>query len=175
MFLDDFTEFTTNLLSQHTNNIILSDFNLHISKDLDTDAAIFIDTCEAMGLYQHISFATHKSGNILDLMLTEVCSSITILQSHHGPFISDHAAVIAQLNIKRQTQGTSTQVICKLKDITQEQWIEAFTDKDLQLSGDLNDLTCNFDSVLKSVLDELAPEKSVKVPLKPKQPWYTSR
>ena len=97
-------EFTTNLLSQHTNNIILSDFNLHISKEDNNDATIFTVTCEVMGLYQHVSFATHKSGNVLDLMLTEVSSDITKLHTHRGPFISDHAAVIAQLNVKRPTQ-----------------------------------------------------------------------
>ena len=64
MFLDDFTEFTTNLLSSHNNNIILSDFNLHVSDNDNNDATIFTDTCEAMGLYQHFTFTAHKSGNI---------------------------------------------------------------------------------------------------------------
>ena len=79
MFLDDFTEFTTDLFSQNTNSIILGDFNLHVNKDMDTDAAIFTDTCEAMGLYQHVSFANDKYRNVLHLMLTTMCSSITIL------------------------------------------------------------------------------------------------
>ena len=35
-----------------------------ISHSDDVDAAIFMDTCEALGLYQHIAFPTHKSGNI---------------------------------------------------------------------------------------------------------------
>ena len=71
MFPDDFTEFTTNVLSQHTNNIILGDFNLYVSKDDNIDAAIFTDTCEAIGLYQHVSFATHKSGNVLDFIIID--------------------------------------------------------------------------------------------------------
>ena len=67
MFINDFIEFSTVLLTNHTNNIILGDFNLHISDDQDTDAAIFSDTCEALGLYQYINFSTHKSGNVLRL------------------------------------------------------------------------------------------------------------
>ena len=100
MFNDDFTNFTTNLLSDCINNIILGDFNLHVSNSDDMNAAIFMDTCTALGLYQHIAFPTHKSGNILDLILTEVCSNTTVVRSHRGPFISDHALVIAQLNVK---------------------------------------------------------------------------
>ena len=131
MFPDDFTEFTTNLLSNHTNNIILGDFNLHVSDYDNNDATIFMDTCEAMGLYQHVTFATHKSGNILDLMLTKVCNNTTILRTHKGPYISDHTAVIARLKIKRPTQQCETQMVRKVKDIPEQQWIDAFTDKDL--------------------------------------------
>ena len=59
MFIDDFTEYATTLLSNNTNNIITGDFNLHISDAEDTDATIFTDTCKALGLYQHITFSTH--------------------------------------------------------------------------------------------------------------------
>ena len=85
IFIDDYIDHTTNLLSYHSNNIILRDFDLHVSKDDDTDATIFTNTCEALGLYQFINFPTHKSGNILDLLLTEVASDATVLGTHRGP------------------------------------------------------------------------------------------
>ena len=44
MFIDDFTEFSTKLLSEQSNNIITADFTLHTSDDDDTDVAIFTDT-----------------------------------------------------------------------------------------------------------------------------------
>ena len=59
LFINEFMEFSTTLLMEHNNNIIIGDFNLHISDDTDADAAIFIDTCEALGLYQYVSFPTH--------------------------------------------------------------------------------------------------------------------
>ena len=50
------------LLPDRTNNIIMGDFNLHISEGEsdanDISATIFIDTCEAM---EHITFPTHKT------------------------------------------------------------------------------------------------------------------
>ena len=97
MFINGFIEFATALLTDNS-NIITGDFNLHISEDDNTDTAIFTDTFEAVGPYQFITFSTHKSGNTLDLLLTEVASDTMVLRTHRGPFISDHAAVIAQLN-----------------------------------------------------------------------------
>ena len=76
----------------------MGDFKLHISEgqgdDNDISAAIFTDTCEAMGLYQHVTFPTHKAGNTLDLILSEVANSIRVGTVNQGPFISDHRAVI---------------------------------------------------------------------------------
>ena len=66
-FLDNFTSFVMDLLPEWPDNVLMGDFNLHISKENDIDSAILLDTLEAMGLYQHIGFATHKSGNNLDL------------------------------------------------------------------------------------------------------------
>ena len=103
MFIDDFIEFTTKLLSDSNNNVILGDFNFLVSNSDDADAAIFTDTCEALGLYKHVAFPTHKYGNILDLVLIEVCSDTTVLRSHRGTFVSDHALVITQLTVKKQT------------------------------------------------------------------------
>ena len=60
-FLDDFTDLVTDLLPKHPDNLLLGDFNLHVSNEDDIDSAIFLDTIEAMGLYQHVSFPTHKN------------------------------------------------------------------------------------------------------------------
>ena len=117
MFIDNFIEFSTILLSEKTNNIITGDFNLHISDDGDTDAAIFMDTCEALGLYQYITFSMHKSGNTLDLLLTEVASDARVLRTHRGPFISDHAATIAQLNIKKFSGKSESRMVRVIKTL----------------------------------------------------------
>ena len=88
------------ILSDSTNNVILGDFNLHVSDDGDAEAATFTDICETLGLYQHIAFPTHRSGNVLDLILTEVCNNTMVLRSHRGPFVLDHTLVMAKLYIK---------------------------------------------------------------------------
>ena len=56
IFIDEFTTFTTSLLSGYSNNVLVGDFNLHVSNEDDLDAATFTNTCEAFGLYQYITF-----------------------------------------------------------------------------------------------------------------------
>ena len=149
-FMDEFTKFTMNLLSMHSNNVIPGDFNLHISNDNDAEAVIFTDTCEAFGLYQYVMFPTHKSGNILNLVLTEVGSEVNVLRSQRGPFISDHAAVLTQLNIKRPSPERQTCFIRKVRDITPEQWVDAFQDSGLSLSDDLDEMVTGLDTALNT-------------------------
>ena len=102
MFLDDFTEFVSQLIPGSTNNIIMEDFNLHISEGQqemeDISATIFMDT---MGLYQHVMFPTHKAGNTLDLILSELGNSVRVGTINQGPFISDHRAIICTLMAKK--------------------------------------------------------------------------
>ena len=62
-FIEEFLEFASNTLPEHQNSIYIGDFNLHVSKE-DTNPAIFNDSIEAMGLYQHVGFHTHQGGNI---------------------------------------------------------------------------------------------------------------
>ena len=111
MFIDEFTDFATEILPEHQNNIFTGDFNLHVSDMNDNDSAIFIDTIEAMGLVQHVGAPTHRSGNTLDLMISEIQGNPMIKTVNTGPYISDHCAVIATLKAKRDPPTTKVRLI----------------------------------------------------------------
>ena len=99
MFVDEFLEFTSNTLPNHTNNIYIGDFNLHQSDQADTDSAIFSDATEAMGLYQHVAFLTHQSGNTLDLVLSDIGQETSVMTTNPSPFITDHRVIVCTLNL----------------------------------------------------------------------------
>ena len=62
-------------MSDHDNKfIILGDFNIHVNDESDVNAHNFMDIIMALGLEQHVNFPTHKAGNILDLVMTELGS-----------------------------------------------------------------------------------------------------
>ena len=86
MFIEDFTEFISTTLPIHCSNLYLGDFNLHVSDVQDTDSAIFNDSTDAMGLYQHVGFQTHKSGNILDLILSDFSDGTKVVTTQDSHF-----------------------------------------------------------------------------------------
>ena len=79
MFLDEVTDFLAIFLVKHNNIIITGDFNIHVHNTNDPEAQIFLDTKEALGLDNHVNFATHNRGNTLDLVLTEALSSLSLV------------------------------------------------------------------------------------------------
>ena len=81
MFIDDLTEWLPGQLIDSNNVVLAGDFNIHMNKlDLDDDVCVFIDTLEALGFTFYQSDSTHKSGNILDLILTQEESTYEVLR-----------------------------------------------------------------------------------------------
>ena len=163
----------TKLIPLHNNNIILGDFNLHLSNSDDLDAAVFNDTIEALGLYQHIHFTTHKSGNVLDLILSEISEKVNIKTVNPGPYISDHRATIATINVKKTRPKQEVIKIRKIHQITSNQWQKEYNEDNMSLNPNLEELVQSFNTELKWTLDKLAPEKETKLSLKTKHPWYS--
>ena len=78
VFLDELTKFLMDWMTSYRNVIICGDFNLHINNPYDKEAQSFMDTMEALGLKPHVSFQTHQTGNILDLIFTETIRQFNI-------------------------------------------------------------------------------------------------
>ena len=171
-FLDDFTNFVMDLLPKYPENLLLGDFNLDVSNDDDIDSAIFLDTIGAMGLYQHVSFPTHKSGNILDLVISEIQSRVTIMTTTLGPYITNHRAIISTLNIKQVQPRRQVKIIRKLHAITIDQWKDKFKPDNVLLSTNLEDSIMSLSTEFRWMLNTLAPLKICSVSLKPKKPWF---
>ena len=121
MFIDEFTEFTTEIIPDHTNNIFTGDFNLHVSDESNNDSAIFNDTIEAMGFIQHVGMQTHKSGNTLGLMISEIQGNTMVRSINTGPYLSDHCAMIVTLRTKRDQPCTKVKLIPGTSKITKKQ------------------------------------------------------
>ena len=94
MFIDDITEQLPDQLVQSNNVVMAGDFNIHINKQVENDeAGILMSTLELMGLVIQQSEETHRSGNILYLILTELGSTIEVLDHRCGPNLSDHSTI----------------------------------------------------------------------------------
>ena len=160
-FLDDFTNFVTELLPRWPENVLLGDFNLHVSNDDDIDSTIFLDTIEAMGLYQHVTFATHKQGNTLDLVISELGSTSKVMTTSPSPYLTDHRVVISMLNVKSIQPKRQQKEVRKLNAVKTEQWEKEFNPANVTLTSNLEADVESLSTEFRRVLDTLAPVKKL--------------
>ena len=97
VFLDDFIEFLTNIIPMYNNVLVVGDSNLHLNK-ADPDAEVFENSMDALGFVPHVKFLTHKLGNTLDQVYSEL-NGISIHNCHQGLALSDHYSVVIDTSI----------------------------------------------------------------------------
>ena len=142
---------------------------------MDTDATIFGDSIDALGLYQHVGFSMHRLGNVLDLVLSDFTDEAKVLTAAPGPFLTDHRAVISTLNLKKLKPVTKKILVRQVNKIKLDQWMEEFKLENAKLNGKLDCLVSTLNGELSRVYDTLAPLKECKVNLRSKQPWYNQQ
>ena len=128
MFIDDFIEWICDqlIMSEHGNKLlILGDFNIHINYEFDENAGSFMDIIMALGLKQHIHFPTHKAGNTLDLVITELGYKLEVTKCSPVPFWSDHCATdfVVKLPTYSTVQEADTIHVRKLCELDHERLI----------------------------------------------------
>ena len=154
--------------------IVLGDFNIHINDENDNEASIFVDTMIALGFNQHVSFPTHRAGNILDLAFTETCNSIEVKQCRPGPIVSDHTAV--KIVVTQSTQYIQRKLIKyrKLRDIDIDQLNNDLEVSDI-VNGPIDDMVDELESKLPQALDKHALEITKTETVRHRLPWYTDK
>ena len=172
MFIDTIMQYLTDVLYKHKNNVILGDFNIHTEDLSSSDMVIFNDTMEALGLEQHVKFLTHRCGNTLDLIFTEVWFGPTPATPHTGPLLSDHHLVSLQLHHKKEIPSRKEVPVRKINKLTTESLAMEFKPGLVCETNYLPTLISQLDGKLKQTLDTLAPEKMCSVTTHVKQPWF---
>ena len=104
-------------MPEHGNKLlILGDFNMPVNAKFGENACNFMDIIMALGLTQHIHLPTHKAGNTLDLVITELGSKLEVTKCSPGPFWSDHCAAdfVVELPMYSIVQEANTMYVRKL-------------------------------------------------------------
>ena len=86
MFIDEITDLLTDIVPKFSNLIILGDFNISTENVPNPDTVIFNDTMAALGLQQHVRGLTHKMGNTLDLIFSQLETQFTVTGHSHPQF-----------------------------------------------------------------------------------------
>ena len=174
MFLDDLGEFLQEVLTSYSDIIIADDFNLHVDDTANPDAQVFIDLLTAFGLQNHVDFPTHKSKHTLDLIISECISHLAVKDSSPGQYLSDHTSVISHLSIDKPPLEVKKCTYHRLQEIDTEvistkvnQAFENFETTNLET------MIANLEKQLKLILDEIAPEKTKTILVRPTNLWFT--
>ena len=101
MFIDEMTDLLTDNVQKYPNLIILKDINISAENVSTPDVVIFNDTIGALGLQQHVQGPTHKMGNMLDFIFTQLEMQLTVTGGATHGFVSDHSLVSIELSLKR--------------------------------------------------------------------------
>ena len=171
-FLDELTELLTTMLPNLENPIILGDFNMHIEDTNNYNSKIFINTMEALGLKQHITAPMHYKGNILDLMFMEATSQIKVSQPIMLNFISDHRLIAATLSVEKEVPKITRKKVINYKNANPAMLMENFNPPNLNPNTDINEAQTQLTTRLQDMIDIGVPEKMVKRPKKPHNPWF---
>ena len=89
---------------------------------------------------------THRLGNTLDLIYTELESSLCVSKVQPGPLMSDHKLIYTSLNIKKASSTKEKVTVHKISAITAEQLSQEFSDDPAMYDGDLNELNLQISS-----------------------------
>ena len=89
-FLDEFTPWMVDMITNHSNVIFMGDFNIHVGDENDAEAMTLLDTIEAPGLEQWVDEPTHRSDNIFDLVISGTEDKTKPVRCTTGGFISDN-------------------------------------------------------------------------------------
>lgn len=100
-FLEEFSDFLSSMICSQGNLILVGDFNYHVNDPSDSGAMKFQETLKSFNLEQLVTKPTHRSGNILDLVIAHeeqnMISSIDVMD--YG--FPDHYAVTMELHMEK--------------------------------------------------------------------------
>ena len=156
--------------------LIIGDFNFHMEDTADICAAQFGSLLELFNLKQHVTFPTHRSGHILDLVISRKdaealkVNELVVMEQ----LISDHKAICFWLKPPNERKSVVSR---RLRNFD----FEAFNGMIISsgLLADVSDLSLElmvdrYDNVLRDTMDILAPVKSRTIVLRPNAPWNSN-
>ena len=100
-----FTEFESLLefhISSKVDLIFVGDFTIHFNNLYNSNSPHFSKLFNTFNLCPHVSLATHNSGHIFDLIITNASSNLVICLYMLDTFIADHKTVCVDIDLSKQ-------------------------------------------------------------------------
>ena len=154
--------------------VIAGDLNFHVNDDNNTEATQFSEILSTYNLTQFVQDPTHESGYTLDLVITRALPNF-VRNVTVGEKISDHFAVKCQLALKKPGIEKKEVTFRKVNQIDFDKFNSDLCEKfkGFDQLCDINDLTASYNSTLREVLDEYAPEQTKVITVRNKHQGFS--
>ncbi|XP_062338955.1 uncharacterized protein LOC134037569 [Osmerus eperlanus] len=177
LFLEEFADFSADLVTYTDNVLIMGDFNIHVDDPKDPLSKAFTALMYSTGLTQVVSKPTHLHSHTLDLVLMRGIKISDVIVHPHNPILSDHCLVTFKMDLCQSLGGTKN--ISTSRCITPNTALELANILPAALevlnipNKSLNTKTRDLNLVLQLSLDSVAPLKPRKRKDKKLAPWYS--
>ncbi len=171
-FYNDMEKLVSHYSTVKDEVILCGDYNVHMNKPEMSETRRFNTIIETANLRQHVTETTHLKGNMLDLVMSDRNSTL-INKCMVDAFMSDHAAVLIDLNLKKPPRSRRSIKFRKLREVDINE-LECDIDKNLHGIKEITDLTelvDKFNQALSDALDKHAPLISKNIIIRPPTPW----
>ena len=171
-FVDEFLNVLAELLPHHNNLVILGDIYLHLNQKDDPLIDVLDQSLSALGLKQHVSEYTHKDGNILDVIITELDNTYTH-SCEVRDFLSDHRYVLFKSTRCKDKIEHHKVEHRNLKCATQSTWREKLSNISIIDNCCITEQAKAFENDLTKLLNEVALIENKIVRKRTPKPWFS--
>ena len=176
-FLEEFSNFLSDLITRTDNILIIGDFNIHLNNVTNPLSKAFSSLIDTLGFTQFVHEKTHCDGNTLDLVLARGMTISNLEVLAYPPALSDHYLIKFKIELPSQktilvdTYSTRRIDAAKIADLA------GLLPKTLaslpEQIGSLDKFTDDLNSILCASLDSVAPLITKTRRLKKPTPWFT--
>ena len=176
LFLEEFAS----LLEYHSLSgpplLIAGDMNINLSMTSPISKE-YMGILDSFTMEQHVRYATHVKGGLLDHVITSATSTLTVSEVVVGDLLSDHHVLYSTLSFRKPKPESRTVSFRKIAEID----VSAFR-SDIKQTNiykyhsemDLNTLINNYNTDMKDILDKHAPVIKRQLHNKRREPWINS-
>ena len=159
-FFQEFSILVELLILTPSYLLLNEDFNFRMDVWTDTSTNAFKDLLESVGLKQHVTGPTHRSGRTLDLIIDQQEDSLLSSFQSLCHLPSDHYMVLCSIAFAKPAASKSKFRQCHLRDMDMDAFktdlIKSSLLNNLDTS-DPNNLTDLYNWELRQLLDKHAP------------------
>ena len=174
-FLEEFSTYLSSIVTSPGHLVVLGDFNIRVDDPADRYAHQFLSAMSALGIKQHLTKPTHRSGHTLDLLLTPTSNPLGISCDSLDCGFPDHFAVFAEIDMKKPALPKKRITYRKIKSITQASLHAEIASSLLLVQPQeqpLDHLITTYNSELSRIMNKLAPLKTSEITIRPEARWF---